>query len=147
MEQAVATFSVFPKTPKERSAFVEMCVNEITSGERNPLEFELMLKNLEGTISAIRKDERVKSCIQSEVQKYAEKTFGFMGFEITKSSRTTYDFSNDSTWSGLKEQLKNREELLKAVKTSTDIADTGTGEVIAPPIRKYSDYLTIKYKG
>lgn len=148
MEQAVAQFSNFPQNPKERGFFVEKCVDEITSGNRNPLDFELMLKNLEDTISAIRKDERVKNCIQSEVQKYSEKTIVFGDYEITKSQRTTYDYSNDSTWVELKEKIKQREELLKAINPSiTEIADSKTGEMLMPPLKKQSDYLTIKYKG
>lgn len=148
MEQAVAQFSSFPQNPKERGFFVEKCVDEITSGNRNPIDFEIMLKNLEDTISAIRKDERVKSAINSEVQKYAEKSFLFGDYEITKSSRTTYDYSNDETWVNLKEQLKKREELLKAINPKVDeIADSKTGEILNPPIKKQSDYLTIKYKG
>jgi hypothetical protein len=107
-----------------------------------------MLKNLEDTISAIRKDERVKNCIQSEVQKYSEKTIVFGDYEITKSQRTTYDYSNDITWVELKEKIKQREELLKAINPSiTEIADSKTGEMLMPPLKKQSDYLTIKYKG
>jgi hypothetical protein len=148
MEQAVAQFSNFPQNPKERSFFVEKCVDEITSGNRNPLDFELMLKNLEDTISSIRKDERVKNSIQDEVQKYSEKSFMFGDYEITKSQRTTYDYSNDETWVELKEQIKKREELLKAINPKVDeIADGKTGAMINPPLKKQSDYLTIKYKG
>lgn len=148
MEQAVAQFSRFPQTPKERASFVEKCVDEIVSGERNPLDFELMLKNLEDTINAIRKDDRVKSCIQLEAQKYSEKTFLFRDFEITKSSRATYDYSNDSIWAELKKKIKSREEFLKTINQNVDeIASTSTGEVVIPPLKKSSEYLTIKYKG
>jgi hypothetical protein len=145
MEQAIAQFFIFPQTPNERNSFVELCVNEITSGERDPLELEILLKNLEDTIKEIRKDERVKSCVQKEAAKYPEKIIQLRGYEITKISKPTFYYSNDSKWVSMNKSLKEREQFLKAIKTS--VADADTGELIYPPFVKYSDYLTIKYKG
>lgn len=148
MEQAIAQFSIFPSSPREKASFVEKCVDEIISGEKNPLEFEIMLKNLEDTISLIRKNDRVKDCVQTEARKYTEKTFEFRGFEITKSCKSTYDYSNDSTWVDLREKIKSREKLLQAINpTLEDITSGTSGEILIPPIKKQSEYLTIKYKG
>jgi hypothetical protein len=147
---AISVFSDFPQAPKDRTAFVELVVNEITSGERNPLNFEVMLKNLEDTIDLIRKDERVKEAVNLEASKYAEKVFQFGNYSITKcEGKGSPDFSNDSTWVELKEKLKAREAILKAIKPTFDeIADGKTGEVLQAPIMKYSEpYLMIKYKG
>lgn len=149
MEQAISTFCTFPQNPKERTSFVEKCVDEITSGERNPLEFEVMLKNLEDTISLVRKNEKVKNAIADEVGKYAEKTFSYSSYEITKcEGKKALDFSNDSVWVELNDKLKAREKLLKSVNHSfDDIVDGKTGEILKPPIIKYSKpYIIIKYK-
>ena len=39
MENAIAQFTYLPSSKAERETFVQMCVDEITSGNRNPLEF------------------------------------------------------------------------------------------------------------
>lgn len=153
MEQAIAHFTYLPATKAERETFVQMCVDEITSGHRNPLELEIMLKNLEETVNAIRKHPDLKSAIQQEAEKYSEKTFKAFGCSITKTSRTTYDFTqcNDSTYNELKEQevkakemLKERENLLKAIKPGTTLANPETGEEIFPPSTSTVEFLTIK---
>lgn len=148
MEQAISQLSVFPQTPKEIDMFVEKCVDEITSGERNPLEFEILLKNAEDTITKIRKDDRVKSCVQDEANKYSEKVFSYKGFEFSKVIKPNFDFSNDQIWCDLKKKLTERESLLKSINPSMEsVADSSSGEILNPPIIKYSEYLTKKYKG
>lgn len=153
METAISQFTYLPATKAERETFVQMCVDEITSGFRNPLELEIMLKNLEETVNAIRKHPDVKQAVQTEAEKYSEKTFKAFGCSITKTSRTTFDFTqcNDSTYNELKEQevkakemLKDRENLLKAIKPGTTLANPETGEEIFPPITSTTEFLTIK---
>lgn len=146
--EAISHLTILPQTKKEIESFVEACIDEITSGERNPLEFEIILKNVEDTISKIRKDDRVKSCILNEASKYAEKVFNYKGYEFSKVIKPNFDFSNDQTWCDLNQKLKDREALLKSVKPDMNsIADTSSGEVLTPPIIRYSEYLTKKYKG
>ncbi len=153
METAISQFTYLPANKAERETFVQMCVDEITSGFRNPLELEIMLKNLEETVSAIRKHPEVKESIQIEAEKYKEKTFKAFGCTITKTSRTTYDFTscNDSVYIDLKEQetkakesLKERENFLKTIKPGTAIANTETGEELFPPTTSTTEFLTIK---
>lgn len=154
MEDAIAQFTYLPATKAERETFVALCVDEVLSGHRNPLELEVMLKNLEETINAIRKHPEVKEYVREEAEKYSEKTFKAFGVTITKTSRTTYDFSgcNDSTWQELKDQeaelkkkVKEREEFLKSVKPGMNIADSETGEMLLPPSTSTTDSLTIKF--
>jgi len=153
MENAIAQFTYLPATKAERETFVQMCVDEITSGARNPLQLEIMLKNLEETVNAIRKHPEVKEAIQAEAEKFTEKTFKVYGCSVTKANRTSYDFTQcqDSTWERLNsqkqsisEQLKDRENFLKAIKPGMSVADPDTGEVIYPPSWTSSEYLTIK---
>lgn len=146
--EAISHLTILPQTPKEIESFVEACVNEITSGERNPLDFEIILKNVEDTISKIRKDERVKNCILNESNKYSEKVFNYHGYEFSKVLKQNFDFSNDQTWCDLSKKIKDRESFLKTIKPDMkNIADSESGEILCPPIIKYSEYLTKKYKG
>ncbi len=141
---AIAELARLPKTIQERKSFVDACVNEILSGDRNPLEFEVMLKSLEDTIKEIRKNEAVKGYVLNEANKYPEKTFAFGNVDITKGSRATNDYSNDGEWVALKAKLKEREEFLKGLKVQ--MVDPETGDIVNPPIKKHTEFLTIKFK-
>lgn len=152
METAISQFTYLPATKKEREVFVQMCVDEITSGTRNPLEFEIMLKNLEETISAIRKRPEVKEVVLEEAEKYPEKTIALMGTRITKASKTTFYYNEcgDSVYNELssqlaelKEKVKERETFLKTIKPGMEIPDVQTGEIIRPPQTATTSYLTI----
>lgn len=152
MENAISQFTYLPSSKAERETFVQMCVDEITSGSRNPLEFEIMLKNLEETISAIRKRPEVKEVVLEEAEKYPEKTISFRGVKITKASKTTFYFNEcrDSVYDDLsaelailKEKVKERETFLKTIKPGMEIPDVNTGEIIRPPQTSTTSYLTI----
>jgi hypothetical protein len=153
MEQAIAQFTYLPASKKERDLFVEMCVQEITSGTRDPLEFEIMLKNLEETIAAIRKRPEVKDLILEYADRYSEKTFSYKGVTVTKTSKTTYDYSQcgHSKYNELvalkakvSEEIKEIETLLKAIKPGAQLADVDTGELFTGPSTSTTNYLTIK---
>lgn len=153
MNESIAQFTYLPGTKSERETFVQLCVEEILSGKRNPLELEIMLKNLEDTISCIRKHPSVKEYVQKEAEKYPEKTFSFKGVTITKTNRSSYDYSNcnDSILNtmvseveGLKIKIKERETFLKALKPEMQIADGETGEMLYPPAVSITESLTIK---
>lgn len=149
----ISKFTYLPNSKSEREAFVALCVEEITSGNSNPLDIELMLKNLEETISAVRKHPEVKETILAEAQNYPEKTFKFKGATITKTQRSAYDFSacNDSLYNSLvsdsealKTKIKEREAFLKTLKPEMNIADAETGEMLLPPSVLITESLTIK---
>ena len=82
--------------------FIELIKNAVLDGDINPLELDIRLKSAEDVITAIRKDPEIKERVDDEASKYPEKTFSFMGAEITKNVRKNYDFSNDVVWKGLK---------------------------------------------
>ena len=153
METAIQQLNLFPITKADRAAFVQKCVEEITSGFHNPLKLEILLKNLEDTISEIRKNRDVKMCIQDEVDKYGDKSFDFENVSITKSERKSFMFNlcGDPEYDRLsaeleqvKAQLKAREEFLKALPM--DVADPETGAIITKPVYQCTPYLTIKFK-
>jgi hypothetical protein len=144
MNQEIKLINSFPQSIAERKIFIQKVVDEILDGFLNPLDCELALKNLEDTISLIRKNEQVKEALMSEANKYGKK-FDFKNAEITISSKTTFDYSGDSTWTMLKEQLKDREEKLKIARDHK-IIDEETGEIIMPPSQKMTEFLIIKFK-
>jgi len=146
METAISTLSILPSTKAQRQSFVEMAVNEILSGDVNPLNVELTLKSAIDTLEEIRKNNRVKLAVQSEADKYSEKTFEYGNFKITKAIRQTNDFSGcdshlDNLYNemeALKLQIKAREAL---VKTGVD---SETGEVFKPVKFTTTEYLKIE---
>ena len=151
MSGAIAEFKRMPATKDERKNFVQIAVNEILSGSQNPLEVELMLKSMEMTIEEIRKNKGVKEAVMEEAEKYNEKTFDFMGASITIQNRSTYDYSNDGTWCGLKEeetQIANRRKARELILKGTmePLVDEDTGEVTNPPFRTSQQILVIQFK-
>jgi hypothetical protein len=140
---ALAELFRLPETKAQRETFVAACVDEILSGMHNPLNIEIQLKNLEETIKAIRANDQVKDCIHNELNKYAEKTFDYNGVTFTKKQSTRYDYSEDSKWCLLNNQIKAHEALLKNLKEP--VADTETGEVYQPAIKKSTDSYSITF--
>lgn len=153
MENAIAQFTYLPATKQERETFVQMCVEEIQQGTRDPLEFEIMLKNLEETISAIRKRPEVKDLCLEFADRFPEKTFAYKGVTITKSSKSTYDYSqcghsryNDliSQKAKVSEEIKEIETFLKAIKPGMTVPDQDTGEILTGPVSSTTSFLMIK---
>lgn len=153
MEHAIAQFTYLPASKAERETFVQMCVDEIKSGTRDPLEFEIMLKNLEETISAIRKRPEVKDLCLEFADRYPEKSFSYKGVTVTKSSKTTYDYSQcghskNTELVALKakisEEIKEIETFLKAIKPGMTVPDQDTGEILTGPSTSVTSFLMIK---
>jgi hypothetical protein len=140
---AIAELRRMPETKSQRETFVNACVDEILSGNQNPLEIEIILKNMEETIKAIRKDERVKDAIMKEINDFSEKSFTFGNVLFTKKASTTYDYKHDGEWCRLNEKIKEREALLKTIKEP--LADANTGELIQPAIKKSTDTYSITF--
>ena len=66
----------------------------------------------------------------------------------TKNGRSMPQYENDPVYKSLKQQLKDREELLKtALKSKTEIADAETGEIVPKvPVFYAKDSKSIKLK-
>jgi hypothetical protein len=145
-QTALSTLSILPSTKEQRESFVIMAVNEICNGEQNPLLIDLTLKSAIDTLDEIRKNNRVKSLVMSEADKYSEKTFSVGNFRITKTSKSTNDFSGcdshlDNLYAemeALKAQIKAREQLVLTGVNSE------TGEVFKPVKSKVTEFLKIE---
>lgn len=141
---AIAELQRLPENKAQRESFVNACVNEILSGIHNPLNVEILLKNLEETIKAIRANKQVKEAVLLELNKYAEKTIDYGVAIISKKQSVSYDYSNDAVWNDLNAKIKERETLLKAIKEP--LADANSGEMIEPALKKSTDTYSISFK-
>jgi chorismate synthase len=130
------TLQKLPTTKADIEPFVNKAIEEILSGNVDPLRTEIELKILAEAIDKIRKDIRVKNYVYAEAEKYNKQEF--LGCKILLSIRNTPDYSGDNEWMTLKAKLKAREASLKA----TNGVDMETGEEVV--IYKSTEVLTIK---
>ena len=148
METALSQFSVLPSTRQQRTEFVEKAVNEILSGNIDPLKADAILKGAEDTIGEIRKNNRVKLAVQESADKYHEKTFEAFGYTITKSSRSTYDYKGiDPVLDDLYGQMEKLKETIKAREATVKSGlDPATGETFSPVKFTTTEILSYKLK-
>ena len=147
METQVQLFKGLPFSLSEQTDFANNAIQEILDGNVNPLHAELHLRAIQETIKKITEHPGVKSAVMEEAEKY-DKTFDFHGAKITRSSRTTKDYSqcNDQVLSGLYSDLEDLKAKIKAremmVATGSDPA---TGEIFNQPITKTTQFLSVKW--
>lgn len=139
----MSVLRLMPATGSQQKEFSLQLLQMVMSGEVNPLEMEVYLKSIEDVVKSVRKDAGFKDATQDEAAKYAEKEFRFGNAIIVKSSRTTYDYKQDSVWLTCEASKKRREKFLKGLDKS--YADPETGELIEPPTSKTSEFLKIRY--
>jgi hypothetical protein len=135
-----------PSTKAEQKAFAESAVNEILAGDYGIIEAVALINAIKGTFDQILKDPKITYSIQSELDKYKEKTIDFNSFTITKAQRTTWAFDSDPVWQELKQRLTNREEAMKLAAKSIDKMFDSEGSEIPPATSKTAEYFTIKLK-
>lgn len=160
MEQLPQTptelLTLMASTSTQIDVFSDGVIESVQRGEINPLTVLIQLRAMEKASGRILKE--IHENLMTEAGKYPGNEFEFMGNKITKSEHgTRYDFSvcNDPTWARCfniakeaTEQLKERENFLKAVKAPFSLLDEGTGEVsvISPPIKKSTSGLNVSIK-
>ena len=138
MDNALSYITQFSLTRSQIDFFVNKVLNEIDSGEYNPLTIHLCLKAMEELVKKIK--EGIADQVMIEAEKYG-KSFEYMGAKVELSERRTYEYSQDLTWSQINKSLKQREELLKYL--TAPLADTKTGEIINPPPFKTTQVISI----
>ena len=106
----------------------------------NPIRAYIRLYAFKMILEDIETD--LKELAIAESFKYKDdKIIDGVGFTY-KNGASKFDYSSDKTWNELKSAIKEREEFLKGLKKP--MADTETGEIIAPPMITYSkDSITI----
>ena len=128
----------------EKQSFIELFIEKMESGEHDVFELYIQIKQLESMFSELVKHDRVKQILDSEFENQ-EKKFNRCGFVVEKASKSTYSYENDATICELKEKIKDREKLLKAIPLS-GMADPETGEMLYPPLRNVTDYIKLTNK-
>lgn len=151
---ALAIFGLMPENKAQITSFIRSAKDEILSGNYNPIKIEIQLKIMEELIAGLRKDSSVRNQLLTELDKYNEKTIAIYGADITKSNRTTMDYStcNDSELQDLQEKaelynaaVKKRQEMLKNIEPLT-VVNPKTGEYLNPPSKKFTEVVSIKIK-
>lgn len=151
---ALSVFSQLPENKAQIESFIRVAKSEILSGEYDPIKIEIQLKIMEELITGLRKDSEVRTQLLTELDKYNEKTIAIYGSEITKSNRTTMDYStcNDTKLQDLQfiaedanAKLKQRQEMLKNIEPLSAV-DPDTGEYLCPPSKKVTEVISIKIK-
>lgn len=151
---ALSVFGLMPENKAQITSFIQAAKNEILSGQYNPIKVEVQLKIMEELISGLRKDAEIRNQLLTELDKYQEKTIAIYGTDITKSSRSTLDYStcNDSVLQDLQieadeinAKVKARQEMLKNV-VPMSVVNPETGEYLNPPSKKVTEVISIKIK-
>lgn len=114
-------------------------VHQVKEGNVSPLSAKIASALLKGAHEILEKE--LQEEIMAEANKYPGNQFTYMGLEFVKGSKSTY-IIEDTKLEQLKEQVKNREKLIKSLKEP--VVDPETGEFINPPIIKKTDYVYIK---
>ena len=128
----------------EKQSFIETFIERMESGEHDVFEMFIQIKQLESMFTELVKHDRIKQILDNEFENQ-EKKFNRCGFVVEKASKSTYIYENDATIYELKEKIKDREKLLKAIPLS-GMADPETGEMLYPPLRKVTDYIKLTKK-
>ena len=137
----LAEIRKFDLTKKEVEEFASGACYEIVNGKQDILEVSRNLKAIKMFVDIIEK--YIKSHVLDEAMGFG-KSFEYKGAKYEVRYRNSFDFKSDPTWRGLKEQITERENLLKNLKEPIVIENTG--EVINPPLHKQSEYIVIGLK-
>jgi hypothetical protein len=147
METSLAVFRTLPLTKSGQDNFVTNIIEEILSGNINPVEADLQLKAMEEIIKKIRTDSNVKEYIIDEADKNG-KSFELKGVKITVSSRVTKDFTGcgDPVILSLYDQLKALKLQISAREAMISSGvNPETGEVYHSPKTETSKFLVYKF--
>lgn len=143
---AMGALRLLASTQSQIDNFSDQLIQDVKSGEVNPLELILQLKAMEKVTERVKKE--IHENVMTAADKYPGTVFEFMGNKVEKAELGTkylYETCNDLTYNRLSKELKERTEFLKAVKAPTTIVDESTGETwtILPPKKQSSTGLKI----
>ena len=149
METAISTISIMPANKAELKNFTARMKAEILSGSYDPLNVAGMLKAMEELIKELRADADIKEAIEEAAEKFTEKTIDFANFKLTKSQRSTYDYSvcGDAVYNSM---ISDAERMKEAIKAREAMLLTGfdpsTGEAFNSPAKKTASIISVSLK-
>ena len=144
---ALAELKNLPLSKAEQSNYAEMAINEILSGEVDPVEASIRLKAMLEVIKKIMDDDRVKSYTLDEAEKWG-KSFVKSGVKVEISHRTTKDFTGcgDLLYNELLAEKTKLDAMIKAREAMLNGGvNPETGETFRPPATKTTTFLTYKF--
>lgn len=145
-----------PSTQTSIDIFSDGVIESVRAGEINPLTVLIQLRAMQKASERILKE--IQPNLMKEAELYPEKEFDFMGNSISKAehgAKYNYSVCNDPVYNQrlriveeATEQLKERENFLKAVKAKFTLLDEGTGEVVEiyPPVKTSKAGLNVSIK-
>lgn len=133
-------------TQAQRDLFVQKVMEQVESGNLNPLYLKIMMKNLEDILANI--NEQVRDMAVEEAMKHG-KEFEYIGAKVTVAEFGTkyhYDKTNFKPYKDAKKLVKDYEEYLRGLKEPIQWVDTETGEevTIYPPLKTSTTSISIK---
>lgn len=134
-----SVMALMPTTKTSLKEFINGAKEEILNGYSEPLEVAIQLKAMEDIIKSLRSDPEIKEMIIEEAEKYG-KTFEKFGTKFTLRQSVRYEY-NDQQVKDWEEKIKSRKAMLKSL--TSEVADTETGEMISPAIKKETDTISI----
>lgn len=151
-----SVLALFSTSKQGIIAFASRVINEVESGNIDPLKAKLWCKTLQEIADKI--DKGTKEYQVKEAAKYGDKPFEFAGAELhLTSTYTEYDYSTcgDMIYNELvkhqksyNQLVKEREKFLQQLKQSMTIVDESTGETftINPPVKKQTEGVKVSIK-
>ena len=148
MDNALQLIGQFPENREQIKSFVHSFCTSAMNGYNEPLEILKKIKVLEEITKQVKSE--LSDFFQDEACLHIENTIEKFGCKFTKQERPTYDFSicEDSEWDmmqaqlvKLKKEIKDRETLLKCLKT--EIVNIDTGEIIKLPAKTSKSIIAV----
>jgi len=145
-----------PSTQTSIDIFSDGVIQDVQAGNVNPIAVLIQIRAIAKASEIILKE--INDNIMREADKYPGNEFEYAGNKLTKTEHgTRYSFENcgDPVYEQrakiakeATEQLKERENFLKAVKAPFSLLDEGTGEVaiITPPTKKSTSGVNVSIK-
>lgn len=158
MTNVTSVIALFPTTKTEQNEFVRMLVDNVMSGNTDPLSAEVQICNIEQVCKAYRANTRIKNAVLEEAEKYGQKSFDFRGANIQiKEVGVKYHFDEaghkryNELISSIELLTAEKKELETVMKARSDVwieVDKETGEAYeVMPVAKTSTtqaVITIK---
>ncbi len=130
--------SLFDTTKDQRISFTDKVMEAVNDGYLDPLKLKIQLKAMEDIITQLSDRKDFRDAVTDAAAKYGRGSHKFHNavFEV-KATAGRYDYSGDPTHANLKQQLKDREAFLKAIKEPILTVDAD-GEALEVQPAKYT---------
>lgn len=123
---------------------VDLIVHGVENGDINALDAFASFKRIEKIFKDAK--DKVDSLAYSEAEKYNEKTFSYSGVKFTvKQGAERLNYEEDEVYFDLKQQLKQREELLKVASRSKEMIFDSNG-IEVPKVSSKFDKSSLQLK-